>query len=158
MTGQLVLSTLHAEDSIGALFRILDLGIETYLLNSSLTGIISQRLIRKVCSDCREEYVPSQDEADIFQKVLGHVPERLTRGRGCPTCQNLAYKGRTGIFEVLKMDARIRGLIRSKANEDILRDTLVREGFITLLRDGLEKAREGVTTVEEVLRNSLKIV
>lgn len=158
LTGQLVLSTLHAEDSVGALFRLLDLGIETYLLNSSLMGIVAQRLIRKICQDCKDYYEPSQNDIDMFQKVLGRPPEKLFKGKGCETCQQLAYKGRMGIFEVLKMDARIRGLIREKANEDKLRDTLTREGFVTLLRDGLEKAEQGLTTVDEVLRNSLRVV
>lgn len=158
LTGQLVLSTLHAEDSIRALFRLLDLRIEAYLLNSSLMGIVAQRLVRKICASCRELYEPKQDELELFKEVVGRAPKQLLKGRGCSDCQNLAYKGRTGIFEVFLMNARVRGLIRSKVNEDILRDTLIKEGFVTLLRDGLEKAEQGITTIDEVLRNSLRIV
>lgn len=158
LTGQLVLSTLHAEDSIRALFRLLDLGIEPYLLNSSLSGIVAQRLVRKICPDCVETYEPTADEIDIFRKVLGKAPSQLKRGKGCEACQHLAYRGRTGMFEVFSMNARVRELIRRKANEDELRQSLVREGFVTLLADGLSKAQEGITTVEEVLRNSLRIV
>jgi type IV pilus assembly protein PilB len=158
LTGQLVLSTLHAEDSNRALFRLLDLGIEPYLLNSSLMGIVAQRLVRKICNDCKETYEPQADEIDIFRKVTGRVPSELKRGKGCDACQNLSYKGRTGIFEVFVMNAKVRELIRSKANEDELRQTLIREGFVTLLRDGLSKAEAGITTVEEVLRNSLRVV
>lgn len=158
LTGQLVLSTLHAADSAGALFRLLDLGIETYLLNSSLMGIVAQRLIRKVCLDCKDYYEPTQNDVDVFQKVLGRPPEKLFKGKGCPSCQYLAYKGRMGIFEVLRMSARLRSLVREKVNEDTLRDTLTKEGFVTLLRDGLEKAEQGLTTVDEVLRNSLRVV
>ena len=158
LTGQLVLSTLHAEDSIRALFRLLDLGIEAYLLNSSLMGIVAQRLVRKICTSCREPYEPKEDEIELFKGVVGRAPKQLLRGRGCQVCQNLTYKGRTGIFEVFTMNARVRGLIRSKVNEDILRDTLIKEGFVTLLRDGLEKAEQGITTIDEVLRNSLRVV
>ncbi|MFV1917175.1 MAG: GspE/PulE family protein [Patescibacteria group bacterium] len=158
LTGLLVLSTLHAEDSIRALFRTLDLGIEAYLLNSSLMGIVSQRLIRKNCSDCKVEYKPQEGEIDLFKKVLGRVPAKLMRGRGCEVCQHLTYKGRTGIFEVFEMNAKVRSLIREKTNEDVLRNILIEEGFVTLLSDGLEKAEEGITTVDEVLRNSLRIV
>ena len=77
-------------------------------------------------------------------------------GKGCPSCQNLRYKGRTGIYEVLKMDSKVRDLVRSRASEDILRDTLKSHGFLTLLQDGIEKAERGVTTIDEVLRNSLR--
>lgn len=158
LTGQLVLSTLHAEDSARALFRLLDLGIEPYLLNSSLMGIVAQRLIRKICVDCKVEYEPQADEIELFRKVMGRVPSQLHKGKGCEKCQHLTYKGRTGMFEVFAMNARVRELIRRKANEDELRDALIREGFVTLLRDGLDKAEAGITTVEEVLRNSLRIV
>ena len=158
LTGQLVLSTLHAEDSIRALFRLLDLGIEPYLLNSSLMGIVAQRLVRKICVDCKISYEPQADEIELFRKVMGRVPNQLQKGKGCEKCQHLAYKGRTGMFEVFTMNAKVRELIRRKANEDELRDALVREGFVTLLRDGLDKAEAGITTVEEVLRNSLRVV
>ena len=158
LTGQLVLSTLHAEDSIRALFRLLDLGIEPYLLNSSLMGIVAQRLVRKICVDCKVAYEPQADEIELFRKVMGRVPNQLQKGKGCEKCQHLAYKGRTGMFEVFTMNAKVRELIRRKANEDELRDALVREGFVTLLRDGLDKAEAGITTVEEVLRNSLRVV
>ena len=158
LTGQLVLSTLHAEDSIRALFRLLDLGIEPYLLNSSLMGIVAQRLVRKICVDCKVSYEPQADEIELFRKVMGRVPNQLQKGKGCEKCQHLAYKGRTGMFEVFTMNAKVRELIRRKANEDELRDALVREGFVTLLRDGLDKAEAGITTVEEVLRNSLRVV
>lgn len=158
LTGQLVLSTLHAEDSSRALFRLLDLGIEPYLLNSSLMGIVAQRLVRKICVDCKVAYEPQADEIELFRKVMGRVPGELHKGKGCEKCQQLAYKGRTGMFEVFAMNAKVRELIRRKANEDELRQALVREGFVTLLRDGLDKAEAGITTVEEVLRNSLRVV
>lgn len=156
LTGHLVFSSVHAEDSIGTLFRILDLGVESYLLNSSLLGVVAQRLVRKACENCRSPRQPTPDELELFQQVLGRHPKQLIKAIGCPSCQQLAYKGRVGIYEVLKMNSRIRDLIRNKANEDTLRETLRKEGFATLLRDGLEKCEQGITTVEEVLRNSLR--
>lgn len=157
LTGLLVLSTLHAEDSLGALFRMLDLDIETYLLNSSLLGIVAQRLVRKVCEFCNKPYEPIKSELDIFQQVMGRVPKQLTKGTGCEACKHLSYRGRTGIFEVLRMDAHLRDQVRDKANEDVLRVTLQKAGFKTLLMDGFEKAEQGITTIDEVLRNSLRV-
>jgi len=157
LTGQLVLSTIHAEDSIGALFRLLDLEIEPYLLNSSLTGIVAQRLVRKNCAACLETYQPTQEELDLFTNIAGHTPNHLIKSRGCEQCQNMKFKGRVGIYEVLVMNARVRDLIRNKVNETELRNTLVKEGLVTLLRDGLEKAEQGITTVQEALRNSLRV-
>lgn len=157
LTGLLVLSTIHAEDSVGALFRILDLGVETYLLNSSLVGIVAQRLVRRNCPSCLEEYQPTQEELDIFQSIMGRPPNRLVRSRGCASCQNLTFKGRIGIYEVLRIDAEVRGLIRSKASEQEFRDSLYNSGFNTLIKDGLLKCEEGITTISEVLRNSLRV-
>jgi type II secretory ATPase GspE/PulE/Tfp pilus assembly ATPase PilB-like protein len=156
LTGQLVLSTLHAVDSVGSLFRLLDLGVEPYLLNSALTGLISQRLVRVNCQECLEAYQPEQDEVDIYKQVLGRPPTSLMRSRGCPSCQNLAFKGRTGIYEVLPMTSGIRDLLRQKVNEDSMRKALVAQGFTTLMHDGLLKAEQGVTTLPEVLRNSMR--
>jgi type II secretory ATPase GspE/PulE/Tfp pilus assembly ATPase PilB-like protein len=158
LTGQLVLSTLHAEDAVGALFRLLDLGIESYLLNSALMGIVAQRLVRRVCPSCRKTYTPSQNELDFFEKIEGRAPKQLVKGEGCSVCNNISYKGRMGIFEVLVMDGHVRDLLRSKVNEDELRTELVKEGFVSLLRDGLGKAEQGETTIEEVLRNSMRVV
>jgi type II secretory ATPase GspE/PulE/Tfp pilus assembly ATPase PilB-like protein len=157
LTGHLVLTTTHAEDSVGALFRLLDLGIETFLLNSALVGVVAQRLVRKNCQACKTPYKPTGDEVDLFKNILGRPPRQLMKGRGCPECQGLTYRGRVGVFEVLKVSARTRDLLRNKINEDELRGLLTKEGLVTLLRDGLEKCEQGLTTIEEILRNSLKI-
>ena len=157
LTGLLVLSTVHAEDSVGALFRMLDLGVETYLLNSSLVGIVAQRLTRKNCPSCIKPYAPTQEEIDIFTNIVGRPPNKLFKSAGCPTCQKLAYKGRIGIYEVLRIDAKVRGLIRTKASEEEFRETLKQMNFTTLLKDGLLKCEQGITTIDEVLRNSLRV-
>jgi len=94
---------------------------------------------------------------EIFQKTVGRAPKQLLTSKGCFECRNLGFKGRMGIFEVLAITPRVRNLIRSQVSEEEFRDTLVREGFVTLLRDGLEKAEQGLTTIDEVLRNSLRV-
>ena len=157
LTGQLVLSTMHAEDAVGALFRLLDLGIETYLLNSSLMGIVAQRLIRKICNSCKEAVNIGKDEAELFQKAVGRAPRQFFSARGCEFCGSVGFKGRMGIYEVLVVDSKIRELVRNKVSETDLRNNLIRSGYETLLRDGLLKAEMGLTTVNEVLRNSLRI-
>lgn len=157
LTGQLILSTVHAEDAVGALFRLLDLGIENYLLNSALAGVVAQRLVRRVCQACKSPYEPTLEQIDLFSKVMGAPPKYLVGGKGCTECQDLSYKGRVGIFEILEMDAKIRDLIRRKIDESTLRRVLRKEGFMTLLRDGLLKCEQGITTLQEVLRSNLII-
>ncbi len=157
LTGQLVLSSMHAEDSVGALFRLLDLGIETYLLNSSLMGIVAQRLVRKICPSCKEAVAPDKDVSDLFQNAVGRLPRQLFNSRGCEFCGSIGFKGRMGIYEVLVIDANIREMLRKRVTETDLRNNLVSMGGDTLLKDGLLKAEQGLTTVEEVLRNSLRI-
>ncbi len=157
LTGQLVLSTIHAQDAVGAIYRLLDLGIESYFMNSAILGIVAQRLVRRNCDSCKVPVEPTPDEVEIFKKFLGHPPKQLMKGKGCNQCQNLMYSGRSAIFEVLRMNSHIRDLIRRKVSEDELRSTLVKdEGFITLLQDGLQKCEQGITTMEEVWKNNLK--
>ena len=136
----------------------MDLEIETYLLNSSLSGIVAQRLVRRLCPACKVSYQAQPDEVELFKKIVGRVPKQLTKSQGCSECGFLGFKGRVGIFEVMPMTANIRSYLREKANETDLRDSLVKAGFITLLKDGLMKAEAGETTTSEVLRNSLRII
>lgn len=156
LTGQLVLSTAHAEDSIRTLFRLMDLEVETYFLNSALVGIVSQRLVRQLCPNCKTPQEPTQKDVDIFMNLLGRRPKQILNNIGCDQCNSIGFKGRIGIFEVLYMSAEVRDLLRSRANEAKLRDSLSRSGFVTLLKDGLEKVEAGLTTVDEVLRNGLR--
>ena len=157
LTGQLVLSTIHSQDAVGGLYRILDLGIETYFLNSSLSGIVAQRLVRRICPACSTPYKPSQDELDLFHKLMAREPKQLVKGNGCAQCGYLGFKGRVGIFEVLNLTSKIRTLLREKVNESEIRESLFKDDFITLPRDGLEKAEQGITTISEVFRNSIRI-
>jgi len=126
-------------------------------MNSALLGIVAQRLVRRNCEACKEVTQSSPDEVEIFQKVMGRQPKQLIKSKGCSECKSIGYKGRTAIFEVLMMNSQVRDLIRQKTSEDKLREILVSElGFITILHDGLLKCEQGITTVNEVWRNTLR--
>ncbi len=157
LSGFMVLSTLHAEDSVGAFFRLLDLGIEPYLLNSSLVGIIAQRLVRQICDDCKIESKATDEDIKIFSKVMGRAPKQTFQGKGCATCKNSGYKGRIGIFEVLPVSAEIRDFVRDKVSEHELRNKIFQDPTLTLIGDGMAKVEQGKTTIEEVLRSGLRM-
>ncbi|MBI3597676.1 MAG: type II/IV secretion system protein [Nitrospirae bacterium] len=152
LTGHLVFSTLHTNDSVSAVVRLVEMGIEPFLLAPSLLGIVAQRLARKVCSECMENYAPRKAELDR----LG-IPEETTgikfsRGKGCPACKGLGYKGRIAIHEILMVDETIRTLISEKAPTAAIRAHAVQSGFIDMRLDGIRKLIKGMTTLEEVLR------
>jgi len=148
LTGHLVLSTLHTNDAPSAVTRLLDMGIEPYLLASSLTGVIAQRLVRTICPHCKLSYEPSPAERNYFDKP----PERLFRGKGCPECKGSGYFGRTGLFEVFLIDNEIRGFISMKKDSETIKQYAISRGMKTLRMDGLRKVLKGITTLEEVLR------
>ncbi len=149
LTGHLVLATLHTNDAPGAVTRLLDMGIEPYLLASTLNGVLAQRLVRKLCPECRTPYEPDEAERTIFGR---HLPERLFRAAGCGACNFTGYKGRTGIYELMTVDEDMRKLIHDTMAERELRAHGVRGGMIRLREDGLRWVREGVTALDEVLR------
>src|SRR5688500_1281705 len=149
LTGHLVLATLHTNDAPGAVTRLVDMGIEPYLLASTLNGVLAQRLIRKLCAACRQPYEPDAGEKTIFGRS---VPDRLYRAVGCGACNFTGYKGRTGIYELLTLDDDLRKLIHDTAPERELRAHGVRQGMIRLREDGLRWVRDGSTSLDEVLR------
>jgi len=149
LTGHLVLATLHTNDAPGAVTRLADMGIEPYLLASTLNGVLAQRLVRKLCPDCRAPYEPDASERTIFGRS---VPERIYRAVGCGACNFTGYKGRTGIYELLAIDDDMRRLIHDTAAEREVRAHAVRQGMLRLREDGLRWVREGVTSLDEVLR------
>ncbi|MDK2820112.1 MAG: type pilus assembly protein PilB [Clostridia bacterium] len=151
ITGHLVFSTLHTNDAAGAITRLLDMGVEPYLVNSSVIGVVSQRLVRSICPHCREEYQPEQDS---LEKIWLPEVSRLYRGRGCKECHYSGYTGRTAIHEVLVMNAELRKLVAQKAPASAIKEAALASGMVTLMDDGLEKVRRGITTVAEVLRVS----
>lgn len=151
LTGHLVLSTLHTNDSIGTITRLMDMGVEPFLVASSLSGIVAQRLVRRICRDCSEEHVPSKREVEIFAK-RGMNIEKVTRGRGCSSCNMTGYKGRIAIHEVLVVNDDIRRMIMNGESISRLRELAIQNKTIFLIDDGLLKVKQGVTTTEEVLR------
>jgi general secretion pathway protein E len=152
LTGHLVFSTLHTNDSAGAITRLLDLGVEPYLAASSLIGAMAQRLVRVICPYCKEAYVP--DERFVAQVGLKNsdLPnDKLWRGRGCEKCLNTGYYDRTGIYEVLVVNDAVRQQIMSKTGATFIKQDAVRRGLRTLRMDGAQKVLKGITSIEEVL-------
>ncbi|OGD85674.1 hypothetical protein A2164_03060 [Candidatus Curtissbacteria bacterium RBG_13_35_7] len=159
MTGHLVLSTLHTNDASTTLPRLIDMGIEPFLVASTINAIIGQRLIRKICDSCRQSQIIPQDEIiqSIPPKILSrYFPTkgniRVYQGKGCSVCHNTGYRERIGIFEVLQISPAIRKLIENKASADTIKQKAIEEGMTTMIEDGLSKVQTGITSVEEVLR------
>jgi general secretion pathway protein E len=147
LTGHLVFSTLHTNDSAGAITRLIDMGVEPFLVASSLIGVLAQRLVRTICPFCKKPYKPSSDEIKELKGV-----NVLYRGEGCEQCMGTGYRGRTGIFELLIVDDDIRALISKNVPTNVIKKAAVEKGMDTLREDGLKKVREGITTLEEVIR------
>lgn len=151
LTGHLVFSTLHTNDAPSAVTRLFNIGIEPYLVGASLSGILAQRLVRKLCPNCKESYEPSPNERRQMEKYCGNV-DTLYRPKGCPRCRNLGYSGRLGIYELLIPDDAMIDLISQGATLNQVRDLAVRQEMKTLRADGIEKVKSGITTLEEVYR------
>jgi type IV pilus assembly protein PilB len=149
LTGHLVMSSLHTNDSVAAIVRLLDMGIEDYLLANSLVGVVAQRLVKKVCPFCVEEYAPEDREI----RVLGTVPARLARGRGCHNCNNTGYKGRVAVHEILAIDGTIRDFITNKAPTAEIYNYVRTNNKLKLLRTSLRKlVLDRKTSIEELFR------
>lgn len=151
LTGHLVLSTLHTNDAPGAVARITDMGVEPFLISSSLIGVVAQRLVRKNCPECTAEYEAGEREKRILRFNIG-TPLRLKRGAGCDYCNSTGYRGRTGVFEIMEVDKEIRLLIDRRCPTEELRDAVSRAGMVSLWDDARAKVLAGVTTLEEMLR------
>ena len=179
LTGHLVLSTLHTNSSAGAIPRLIDMGVENFLLASTLNVVLAQRLVRKICENCKTAYDPLQElivdirnalstvsdsqlmlardksVAEAVKKV-GQSQVKLYRGAGCNKCGETGYKGRSGIYEVLQVSESIKRLMLNKTPESEINKVAMEEGMLTLLQDGYIKALEGVTSIEEVLRVAME--
>jgi type II secretory ATPase GspE/PulE/Tfp pilus assembly ATPase PilB-like protein len=151
LTGHLVLSTLHTNDAPSAITRLVDMGIEPFLIASSLIGVTAQRLVRKICPHCKVEYTPHIDSLSFLElEIPKHV--KLYRGHGCEKCQGKGYLGRTALQEVMGVDESIKTLILERASSSMIKEQARKNGMRTLLEDGWAKVLEGITTMEEVLR------
>ncbi len=154
LTGHLVFSTLHTNDSATAITRLIDMGIEPFLVTSSLNAIVAQRLCRKICTDCRQPYYPENESLH----EIGLVRERLLadghlyRGAGCMECLNTGYKGRIGIYEILVMSDSMKTTVLKTSDSNLIKRQAIEEGLHTLREDGARKVSDGVTTIEEVMR------
>ena len=153
LTGHLVLSTLHTNDSPGAVTRLVDMGVEPFLISSTLMGVLGQRLVRTVCKNCRTPFEPTEDQLSLLNLSLHDLGDKVFYyGRGCTTCNDTGYKGRKGIYELLIVSEAIRALINDRAPTVVVRQKAVELGMITLREDGLRAIFEGHTTIEEVVK------
>ena len=151
LTGHLVFSTLHTNDAPTALTRLVDMGVEPYLVASSLEAVVAQRLVRVICAECKEELSASETEP-LRRRYGDKLPEKLYKGRGCRHCQNTGYRGRIGIFEIMVVTDDIRSLIIQNASPRDLREASAAQGMTSLRDDGFRHLFEGRTTIEEVFR------
>jgi type IV pilus assembly protein PilB len=153
LTGHLVLSTLHTNDAPGAITRLLDLGVAPYLVSASLIGVLAQRLVRKICSNCKTEYEPPASIKRTVQQLNGEI-ESFHRGVGCKKCRNTGYAGRIAIHELFVPDEESAEMINERVSSKKLRAKALQEGMVPLQLDGIEKVKAGIISVEEVLRTA----
>ena len=155
LTGHLVLSTLHTNDAPSAITRLLDIGIPPYMITSTVVGVVAQRLLRKICPDCKEPHTPNPEMLSLLNVSHQNAPSSFYRGTGCDQCNDTGYKGRTVIEEIMTMGQKVRDLVLSGAGStDRVREAAIANGMTTLAHNGLEKIRSGVTTIEEVLKQA----
>jgi len=152
LTGHLVFSTLHTNDAATAVTRLIDMGMEPFLVSSSVIGVLAQRLVRTICQGCKEEYTPTEEELRDIGLLEERTETKLYRGKGCSNCMHTGYKDRIGIFELMVPNESICNLIISKAPTEEIRKKAIALGMVNLKEDGIQKTKKGLTSVEEVLR------
>ncbi|MCD6221727.1 Flp pilus assembly complex ATPase component TadA, partial [bacterium] len=155
-TGQLVFSTLHTNTAPGAIIRLIDMGIEPYLISSSLIAVLNQRLVRSICPACKTEYQPLEEEIKILDPDLIGKNYKYYTGRGCHLCNGTGFGGRIGIFELMVMNEELRRLTMRKAELREIKDEARKTGMKTLREDGVIKVIEGKTTINEVIYSTRK--
>ncbi len=156
LTGHLVFSTLHTNDAPSTIARLLDLGLETFLITATIEGIVAQRLVRKICVHCKTEFQPDEEmlmELNLTPETVGN--KTFYYGKGCDRCNNTGYRGRVGIYEIMTFNDEIRDLIMNHASTASLREEAIRNGMITLRDNGLQAIYDGITTIEEVARETI---
>tara|TARA_B110000196_G_C21042520_1_gene613204 strand:- start:50 stop:1132 length:1083 start_codon:yes stop_codon:yes gene_type:complete len=156
LTGHLVFSTVHANDAPGTITRLLDIGIAPFLVGSCLNLVMAQRLVRRICKNCKEEYTSTPEEMALVGLDPGQIKGSLYHGKGCAECRNTGYKGRLAIFEMIPMARELRKLVFESANEDDIRQSALDNGMVTLREAGLARVLDGTTSVEEVLRSTVE--
>jgi len=154
LTGHLMLSSVHASDSTGVLSRLIDLGIEPFLIASAVIGVVAQRMVRRICPDCGHLIEAPVVEQIAYEKETGEKKAKFLYGTGCKSCAYTGYRGRIGIFEILTMSDTIRMMIVQRVSSAEVRTQALKEGMMTMMNDGMRKVKEGITTPSEVLRNA----
>jgi type II secretory ATPase GspE/PulE/Tfp pilus assembly ATPase PilB-like protein len=149
LTGHLVLSTLHTNDAVSTVTRLINIGVEPFLVATAVNVAAAQRLVRKICTSCKEAYRPNAEEAALF--APDPAPEMLYRGRGCKACRNIGYSGRMALYEVFWVNAAVRRMVLDGGDGDSLRRHAVDGGMMTLRQAGVRRALQGLTTMEEVM-------
>ena len=152
LTGHLVFSTLHTNDAVSALTRLIEMGCEPYLVSSCVVGILAQRLVRKNCEHCKEAVKATEEELRLFGVSKAASDYEFYRGKGCSKCKQLRYSGRTGIFELLEVDSEVQRSLINNVPVETIKNKLISKGMRTLLVDGFEKVKKGIITSEEVFR------
>jgi type IV pilus assembly protein PilB len=153
LTGHLVLSTLHTNDATGAVTRMIDMGVEPFLISSTLMAVLAQRLVRTICKNCRTPFEPTEEQLSLLNLSAHDLGDKAFHyGRGCSTCNDTGYKGRKGIFELLIISEAVRLLINERAPTIVLRQKAIELGMVPLRDDGLRSIFEGDTTIEEVVK------
>lgn len=152
LTGHLVISTVHSRNSVGALYRLLDLGIEPSLVNYVIRAVVGQRLMRRVCEHCRQVYQPTPEEKELYIKEKGSPPAQLMHGTKCEFCHMTRYKGRVGVYEILEMNDEIRKMVIARVGETDFREELKKQGFVDINQEGLKLVDTGVTSLREYMR------
>jgi type II secretory ATPase GspE/PulE/Tfp pilus assembly ATPase PilB-like protein len=155
LTGHLVLSTLHTNDAATTFPRLIDMGVPPFLVSSTVNVAMGQRLVRQICPDCKTERSLTKDEIKSLKEVVPYVETQdniFYTGKGCDSCNGSGYAGRIGIREVLEVNGEIKKLVMARADAGAIKDAAVRNGMVTMLEDGFSKAKQGLTTLEEVLR------
>jgi type IV pilus assembly protein PilB len=152
LTGHLLLASIHANDAVSTLFRLLELDVDAYLISTTLIGILSQRMVRRICTYCKTKVEPTAADAMIYETEMHEKVPTLYKGAGCSFCSHTGYLGRTGVFELLVMNEAIRNSLRCQNNYDEIKNISIQKGMRPLLKDGLTKVKSGVTTIAEVMR------
>jgi general secretion pathway protein E len=152
LTGHLMLSSIHANDSVGAIYRLIDLGIEAFIVSSAVIGIVAQRMVRQICPDCSHPIEATRADQIVYEEIMGEKLTALHRGTGCVTCAHTGYLGRTGIFEVLVVTDEMRSLLMKGAAKHEIRAEAIKSGTISMIKDGMMKVKAGFTTISEVLQ------
>ena len=151
LTGHLVLSTLHTNDAPSSVTRLINIGVEPYLISAAVNTVLAQRLVRRICPECKELHKIEDDDMREFLTTHGFDPAKIYKGRGCDRCRNTGYKGRVGIYELLVLDDVARDLVVRNPNVTELRRICMERGMVSLRQDGLLKVTSGMTTIEEVM-------